>query len=498
MNINDDLSALKKFLCFCSGITANHQNVRSNYMYVAIRGATHNGEDYISLAVANGAKYIVLSTEAVSTIKQENVAYIYINNTRFALSYLLSAFYKKQPQHLVAVTGTNGKTSVAHFYGQICSQLGFKSASIGTLGVLTFSQNYNDCKILNPLYQPKNQTPQLTTLDHETLHATLKKLADDGYAYVAVEASSHGLYQYRLDHVKFSAAAFTNLTRDHLDYHSTMDNYLDSKLRLFSEILPRHTSAHAVINADISEYNKLQSICQRYQLKMLDYGKEAKTLRLLNYSMGESIKIEVLGITYAIHCKLVGEFQIYNLLCSIGLCISVGLNMKHIAKIIPLLHEVPGRMEIVRTEPNTGLQIYVDYAHTPDGLKLALKELRNLVKNDGKLWVIFGCGGDRDRGKRQIMGGIANELADVIVITDDNPRNEDSAKIRAQIIETAPNAIEIADRGSAIQYGIKNLQPNDVLLVAGKGHEQYQIIGNKKLYFCDKECIKSATLPNCQ
>lgn len=450
---------------FITGITSDSRNVKNGYIFVAIKGMKYNGEHYIDDAISLGASYIVLRKDSNYTHHGSNIIEIRVDNPRYALSYLSSLFYPMQPKNLVAVTGTNGKTSVSYFYAQICNLLGFKSGTIGTLGEIRFDKDTFF----------RNST-KLTAPDSVDLHMALDSMERSGYSYVSIEASSHGLHQHRLDNVKIKAAGFTNLTHDHLDYHGSTEAYFDAKMHLFNYILPKNNGT-AILNSDDPKYDLICSkLCD---CEILDYGKNAKFMRILSTD-----RFMLMEREYKINLNFLAEFQMYNLLCAIGLAISVGLNINEIMEIVNHLKQVPGRLELVATY--NGANIYVDYAHTPDGLKLGLESLK---KNKNKLYLVFGCGGDRDKDKRPIMGAIANTLADDVIVTDDNPRFEDPAKIRREI--KCSKAIEIGDRYSAIKHAISNLKEGDVLLVAGKGHESYQIINDTILEFNDASVIKS-------
>ncbi len=474
MDLAKLLEALK-----ITGVANNHNNVESNYAYVAIRGNTYNGEDFVPLAIKKGAKLIILAEEA--KINDNSVNYFYTPNTRKTLSYLASYFYPLQPNNLVAVTGTNGKTSTAYFYAQIANKLGFNSAAIGTLGTITFSDSVEANNII------ANETI-LTTPDPISIHRELEQLAKQGYEHVAIEASSHGLDQYRLDNLRFKAVGFTNFSRDHLDYHLNLESYFLAKERLFSEIIKENNVA--VLNSDIKEYDKLYNKCKQRKIKVLEYGYQAKDLKILSYS-NEYVKLELLGKKYEVNLSL-PRIQVSNLLCAIGLAIGSGLNLSKILERLNNIKVPEGRLELICSY--NGAKIYVDYAHTPDSLETILanfkKEIVDRIKTSNripKLHLVFGCGGNRDNGKRSVMGEIAEKLADNIIVTDDNPRYENPQLIREEIIRYCPKAKEIPNRSQAIRTAIRSLAFGDILVIAGKGHENYQIINGVNNKFSDKE-----------
>ena len=379
-----------------------------------------------------------------------------------------------QPACAVAVTGTSGKTSVADFTRQIFTQLGRQAASLGTIGVI---------KPSGAIYG------SLTTPDPVTLHATLASLANEGVTHLAFEASSHGLDQHRLDGVKLTAAAFTNLGRDHMDYHPTVEAYLAAKMRLFTELLePGQT---AVINADGAFAAQVSDIAKARGLKVMTVGNAGETLHLKSVERDgfqQRLAIGYGGATYNVPLPLVGGYQVENALVAAGLAIAAGEHPGESILALASLKGVPGRLEIVG-EAKGGLTV-VDYAHKPEALMAALAACRPFVS--GKLICVFGCGGDRDKGKRPIMGGIAVKNADVVIVTDDNPRTEKPDVIRREILAAAPGAREIGDRAEAITAAVAMMSKGDVVLVAGKGHETGQIIGDRVVPFSDHEELRRA------
>lgn len=452
------------------GITADSRNVQKGFLFCAISGASEDGGAYIADAIEKGAAAILTPTDF--SPEKTNVLVLTSHNPRLAYAKLCAAFWPDQPEQMVAVTGTNGKTSVAEFYRQLWVLAGEKAASIGTLG-LTLCDGSPDTHWLS-----SNTSPAA-----ELLHPALQHLAQSGVHYVALEASSHGLDQCRLHGVRLTATAFTNLTQDHLDYHKTMQAYFAAKSILFADF-----AAPAAINADDAYGQKL--LQQYAQAK--SYGRTGSWLKLVNAtptSGGFDFALQYDGRIAEFSVPLYGEFQIENIMAAGALALLSGMSWSQLCDAIPKLQGVRGRMEKVGAHPS-GAPIFIDYAHTPDALKHLLISLRAHCAN--KLHVVFGCGGDRDRTKRAPMGNIAAAYADRVIVTDDNPRSEDAQSIRRHIIINAPQAIEIADRAQAIRQAIEELSAGDLLVVAGKGHETYQIIGNKSYEFNDAHVIKEA------
>lgn len=449
-------------------ITNDSRKVDKGSIYVAIKGQKLNGEDFIPQAIEGGATEIVV--EEGYNLPEDtpsNVVFIKTENTRIYLAHKVAEEYDNIPDVIVGVTGTNGKTSVASIYKQIVSLLGKVSASIGTLGVETNADvNLEEVEIL-------------TSPDPITLHKTLDILAREGeVTHAAIEASSHGLAQHRVDGVKFKASAFTNLSPEHLDYHANMKEYLLSKARLFSEL----TMETSVLNADIPEYELLKSLSEEKGLKVISYGLSGNDIKLIKRD-GDTLTLEVDGVEHEFEFHPVGDFQNYNFMASLGLAMATGFSVEAVKSISGKIVAAPGRLELVTTF--SGAKVYVDYAHTPDALEKALLSLR---KNcEGNLHVIFGAGGDRDAIKRPLMGAIAAANSDFQYITDDNPRTEDPAKIREEIFASCPNAVKVEERTEAIKTAMQSLKKGDVLLIAGKGHEDYQVIGTEKIHFSDKE-----------
>lgn len=456
-----------------SGITASSSNAGPGIIFAALPGAKTDGALYIPDALARGASAIIAGEDRALDIVSD-VPILRVANPRRLLSLVAARLYAGQPEIAVAVTGTSGKTSVADFTRQLFTALGHQAASLGTIGLI---------KPGNAVYG------SLTTPDPVTLHATLSELAKEGVTHLAFEASSHGLDQHRLDGVKLTAAAFTNLGRDHLDYHPTIEAYLQAKMRLFTELLePGQT---AVINADGTFADRVLDTARRRGLKVFTVGAAGKDLRrvsLQNEGFAQVMQIEALGQLHTVRLPLVGAYQVENALTAAGLVIAAGEDVGGVLTALQTLKGVPGRLEIIG-EANGGLAI-VDYAHKPEALAAALDACRPFAT--GKLICIFGCGGDRDKGKRPIMGEISVSKADVTIVTDDNPRSEEPAAIRAEILTGAKGAMEIGDRAEAIRAAAGMMGKGDVVLVAGKGHETGQIIKDRVIPFSDHEALRLA------
>ena len=453
------------------GLTADSREVKPGFVFAALPGVKSNGADYIPQALAAGAVAVICSRG----IYQGKGLIVETDNPRQLLARMAARFHGPQPETIVAVTGTNGKTSVAVFVRQIWEQLGFRAASLGTIGVVG---------------PGGTEYLQHTTPDPVKLHATLARLAEDHVQHLAVEASSHGLSQYRLDGLQLAAGAFTNLTRDHLDYHGSLDAYFEAKMRLFTELLPR--GAPAVINMDSPYGEEIRIRCEASGLRSFTVGMRGRDIRLVatvNDGLTQVLSLETACGYHEVSLPLAGTFQASNALVAAGLVIAVGGETEKVLHALSSLKGAPGRLDFVgNTE--SGAAVFVDYAHTPDALANALQALRPTTK--GKLHVVFGCGGDRDKGKRPLMAKAAADAADVVYVTDDNPRSEDPAVIRRESLVGAPGAFEIADRAEAIAVAVKALQTGDILLVAGKGHEEGQIIGSVTKNFSDHAAVRAA------
>ena len=455
------------------GLTADSRKVRPGDLFAALPGTRADGRDFIADAVKRGAAAVLAPRG--TALGDTDAALITDDNPRRRFAQAAAQFFAPQPKTVVAVTGTNGKTSVANFARQIWAALGLQAASLGTLGI-TSPAGY--------------VAGSLTTPDPVDLHKSLAQLARDGVTHAAMEASSHGLDQFRLDGVSIAAAAFTNLTHDHLDYHGDMGAYWNAKRRLFTEVMaPRRV---AVINADSPYARELVTQCRNHWHKVITFGERGDDLRLRRMvptANGQELELTVMGSVRQVRLPLAGAFQASNAICALGLVLATGGEADAATAALDRLEGIPGRLQHVATTAS-GATIYVDYAHTPDALATVLKALRPHAK--GKLSVVFGCGGDRDATKRPEMGRIACEFADTIIVTDDNPRSEDPALIRAAIIKGCPGAREITERRAAIQTGVRELAAGDVLLLAGKGHETGQIVGDRVLPFVDADEARCA------
>jgi len=447
-----------------SGFAIDHRKVADGCIFGAFEGAKVNGEDYIPAAIAAGAIAVVARPDAVV----EGAVHIADADPRKLFARLAAKFFAPFPAIAVAVTGTNGKTSTVEMTRQLWRMAGFLSASIGTLGVTT-----GDDRV----------STGLTTPDVVTFLSNTAGLAREGVSHLAFEASSHGLSQYRTEGLPVTAAAFTNLSRDHLDYHGTMEAYFDAKMRLFADVVTSDGSA--VIWADDPLSGAVVDIAAARGLRVLSVGTRGETLRLVSREptlLGQTLTIEAEGRTHRIDLPLIGAYQASNALVSAALVIATGGDVAATLASVSRLQPVRGRLEravICRS----GAPVYVDYAHTPDALEAAISALKPHAS--GKLIVVFGAGGDRDRGKRPAMGAIASAMADSVIVTDDNPRGEDASAIRAMVLAGAPDAVEIGSRRDAIAAAIGQAGPADIVLVAGKGHEQGQIVGDIVLPFDD-------------
>ncbi len=455
------------------GITADSRQVKKGFVFAALPGSKANGSQFIEDAIMHGASVIVSGHDA--TVPEGSSAKLMrVDNPRLALAQMASKFYARQPHVIAAVTGTSGKTSTVTFAQQLWELSGIsQSVSLGTLGVR------GDVV----------RSGSLTTPDTVSLHAELSDLASVGIGHLAMEASSHGLDQYRLDGVNIRIAAYTNLSRDHLDYHEDMDAYFAAKLRLFSQVMKHGI---AVLNSDDEYFEKISAVCAKVGHRVLTYGEEGRDIRLLSRKaepLGQKLKLSVFGKEYELTLPLVGKFQVMNALCALGIILAEDSEAEMVVPLLSKLQGVPGRLQLVQGHPNNAA-IYVDYAHKPAALEAVLTTLRPHTK--GRLVCVVGCGGNRDAGKRPIMGRIAAGLSDLVVVTDDNPRNENAAEIRAAVLEGAHGAKEIGDRREAIEWAVEQLREGDVLIIAGKGHEQGQIIGDRVEPFDDVAVTKTS------
>ncbi|MES0008485.1 UDP-N-acetylmuramoyl-L-alanyl-D-glutamate--2,6-diaminopimelate ligase [Mesorhizobium sp. M0062] len=456
-----------------TGISSDSRTVKTGVVFFALAGSKADGSAYAADAAKRGAAAVVVGN--ASAVSGLSVPVLSVDDPRLALALSAARFFGSQPETMVAVTGTAGKTSVAAFTRQIWEQAGFAAASIGTTGVVA---------------PGRNDYGSLTTPDPVALHQLLKELAEAGVTHASMEASSHGLDQRRLDGVKLAAGGFTNLGRDHMDYHPTVEDYHRAKLRLFDTLLPK--GAPAVIFADDPWSAPTIQAAQAAGLNVLTVGRHGDFLRLKRVEHErhrQRAEVEADGVLYEIDLPLAGDFQIANALVSAGLAISTGTPVAKALMALEKLQGAPGRLDLVGATAN-GAPVYVDYAHKPDALENVLAAVRPFTT--GRVIVVFGCGGDRDRGKRPIMGEIATRLADVVIVTDDNPRSEVPETIRAAILAAAPRAIEIGDRRKAIHKAVAMLKAGDTLIVAGKGHEEGQTIGAETFPFSDHEEVRSA------
>ena len=463
-SVDDDLKNL-----VVTDIVDDSRKVTSGSMFFAINGNSADGNVFVKDAITNGAKFIVRYGKKFLVEKRDDVVFISVKKPRKELARVCSLFWPVEFDHVVAVTGTNGKSSTVDIVRQIWINSGTNSASIGTLGVITKNSEKKE---------------SLTSPGSIELHHIFDDFKKKNIKNVAMEASSHGLHQHRVDGIKFSVCAFTNFTLDHLDYHKTFENYWLAKERLFSEL----GGDFFVINDDDVMSEKIEKIAQKKSIKCISYGKKSNQIKLISareIDQYQKVKISFFGREIEFNLSLAGDFQVYNSLCAMGICYATGISIESICDSLKKLKPINGRLELVGQY--NGANIYIDYAHTPDGLKNAILSLRKHVKN--RLILVFGCGGDRDKGKRHFMGKMAKEFADVVIVTDDNPRSEDSKSIRKMILKGCPDAMEIGDRKNAIKFAVNQLQTGDILLVAGKGHEDYQILANGRIHFSDKEVI---------
>ncbi len=457
-----------------AGLAFDSRKTAPGDVFFALAGAKDDGFKHVDEAVKKGAAAIVAERWA----ETPSAAFVKVADARAALAHAAARFYPRQPETIVAVTGTSGKTSVVAFVRQIWQALGREAASIGTIGVVS---------------RPLTVYGSLTTPDPIALHELLDRLAASGVTRLAIEASSHGLDQKRLDGVRLAAGAFTNLTRDHMDYHPTVEDYLAAKLRLFRDLLP--DGAPAIIDADSAIASQVIAATRARELKAVTVGAKGETIRLNSAAragLSSVLDLEFGGRSRRVNFPLPGDFQISNALVAAGLCIATDGDADAVFEALQTVKGAPGRLE--RIGDVRAATVFVDYAHKPDALEKAIAALRPFVR--GRLVLVFGCGGDRDPGKRPIMGEIAARCADVAIVTDDNPRSENPAAIRAQILAAAPSAIEIGDRAAAIRTSVAMLREGDALLIAGKGHETGQIVGDKTLPFSDadeaREALKEA------
>jgi UDP-N-acetylmuramoyl-L-alanyl-D-glutamate--2,6-diaminopimelate ligase len=461
-----------------TGISADSRTVQPGFLFAAVPGTKSDGLAFLPQAVAQGAVAVLAQGRPAAPLP-DHVAFVLVPDVRRALALMAAKFYPRQPATIAAVTGTSGKTSVAAFTRQIWMKLGHAAASIGTVGVVT---------------PTSEQYGSLTTPDPVELHRVVDRLAGDGITHLAIEASSHGLDQHRLDGLRVGIAGFTNISRDHLDYHGTPEAYLQAKLILFRDLVA--AGGAAVIAVDHAFATDVVDAARARGLRVIEVGRQprdraATAIRLAAAAIdgfSQVLTIAHDGAEYQVRLPLVGAFQVENALVAAGQAIAGGGDPAAVFAALQGLAGAKGRLELIGHK--AGAPIFVDYAHKPDALANALDALRPYVGR--KLVVVFGAGGDRDAGKRPIMGAIAAEKADHVIVTDDNPRSEDPAAIRAAILKAAPGAEEIGDRREAITRAVAGLEPGDVLVVAGKGHETGQIIGQKTVPFSDHDAVRDA------
>lgn len=465
------------------------RKVSEGSLFVAIGGNSTDGKKYIEDAISKGAKYIVLETDNHQyTEKYNDVLFIPVDNARHELAHISSRFFESNLEDVIAVTGTNGKSSTVDIIRQIWARNNRKAISVGTLGIV-------DKDGIRKKLSGTLTSPNPIEL-HKILHSFSNYSYDLNSSYdknnseklsVAIEASSHGIDQHRLDCLPFSVCAFTNFTQDHLDYHKTMDNYWHAKERLFSELASSNTKF--VVNADDTKSEKIAEIARARSIRCIEYGYEAKDIKIIDVIAKQShqkIHASFFGKDISFALPLFGKFQVFNSLCAAASCYLSGIQLEKIIDALEHLNPINGRLEQVALI-NNEKRIYVDYAHTPDALKNAILSLRE--HNPKRIITVFGCGGERDHQKRPIMGKVAQKFSDIVIVTDDNPRGENPEEIRKMIIEGCPNGIEVDKRQNAIEYAIDILQDGDSLLIAGKGHEDYQQIGKEFFHFSDKEVI---------
>lgn len=461
-----------------TGLTADSRSVRPGCLFAAFKGSMVDGTRFVPDAVAAGAVAVLCAREAADAVTAqvaEDVAVIAADEPRKVFARLAARYYSRQPDVVVAVTGTAGKTSVAHFVRQIFQAAGHPAASLGTLGIV---------KADGVAYGG------LTTPDPVALHKELSELEAEGVNHAALEASSHGLDQFRLDGVRLTAAAFTNLGRDHMDYHPTIEDYLRAKLRLFEDLLPE--GGIVVVDPGEKYADRVLEIAGKRRLGVFEVGETGRDLKLTGLKSegaGQELTLQTGRGEYKVTLPLIGRFQVSNALIAAGLAVAAGTDMGLVLRSLENLKGAPGRLELAgRTD--TGGFVFIDYAHKPDALDNALAALRPIAT--GRLAVVIGAGGDRDPGKRKLMGEAAARHADLVIVTDDNPRSEDPASIRKAVMSGAPEALEIGDRMEAIAEGVRGLQSGDILCVAGKGHETGQIVGDTVIPFSDHDAVQRA------
>ncbi|MDR2067993.1 MAG: UDP-N-acetylmuramoyl-L-alanyl-D-glutamate--2,6-diaminopimelate ligase [Holosporaceae bacterium] len=456
-------------------ICDNSKNVTAGSVFIALKGFSADGKAYVNEALSNGAKCVVLDGEnsACRVEMRNDIPFIFVKNARAELAHMASKFFYSNFDNVAAVTGTNGKSSTVDMVRQIWENAGVGGASIGTLGVVSGKNGGNF---------PVN----LTSPGAIELHKILSKLDEQKIKNVVLEASSHGIDQDRISGLNFNVCAFTNFSHDHLDYHRTLENYWRAKERLFSEVAGEETVI--IANADDEYSSKICALAKNRKMQCVGYGRASDDIKIIDIESengSQNVKAMFLGKEISFTFSLYGTFQVYNALCAAAICYFTGIKLDDIIAGLTKLRSINGRLELVSQIRSAN--IFLDYAHSPDALKNAILSIRNHARS--RVIVVFGCGGNRDVHKRILMGKIAQEFADIVVVTDDNPRNENPEQIRKMVLKGCPAAKEIADRKNAIEYAIDMLCDGDALLVAGKGHENYQQIGNELMDFSDRDVI---------
>jgi UDP-N-acetylmuramoyl-L-alanyl-D-glutamate--2,6-diaminopimelate ligase len=458
-----------------AGLTADSRTVEQGYVFAALKGVARHGRDFLEQARARGAVAILSGGDLLD---EAGVPHVVSPDPRLALARAASRFYPRRPETIVAVTGTNGKSSTVDFLRQIWTHAGKRAASMGTLGAI---------------WDRGSLDLGHTTADPVQIHRSLAMFADEGVTHVAMEASSHGLDQRRMDAVRLKAAAFTNLTQDHLDYHLSMSDYRQAKQRIWTLV---ETDGWAVINADAAEGPAFETEARHAGLSVAlagwrapSDGRNLKIVEIQPRPNGQTLTLRSNGEEVDVELPLIGEFQALNAVTAAALALVLGESPANVWAAMESLKPVKGRIEHVGATSD-GAHVFVDYAHTPDGLDVLLRAARPHAP--GRIILVFGCGGDRDRDKRSKMGAAAAKFADVVIVTDDNPRKENAADIRRAILSATPGALEIADRGDAIRAGVAMLRAGDALLIAGKGHETGQIVGEEIIPFSDQEAARAA------
>lgn len=473
-----------------SGISSDSRQIKEKTLFVAIKGKSFDGHNYIQEVINKGVQIIVVDENAVLENIPENVQIIKSTETRLSYAYLCGEYYKPVPEKILTVTGTNGKTSTVEFCRQILSNGNIKSASLGTLGTIVDDKKFTSSKLAEVVNN------DLTTMDAKLLGQTLNELAKDKVSVAIVEASSHGISQFRLDGIKPISAGLTKITSDHLDYHGTWENYRDAKIKLFSRLISENS--WAILPKEDVNAETIRTICKKRKINIINYGYKNSghdNPEILCFGSKETLtgtiyKFKLHDTAFQVELPVWGGFQSENLMTAMGLALTVGLSDSSIINSIKHCRSSEGRMQLIAYH-NQGGRIFVDFAHSPDALLKVLTVALNSLK--GMLWLVFGCGGDRDKKKRPIMGSIAQRFANRVFVTDDNPRNEDPALIRKNILSGTNNdenklgikICEIPERESAIAKSIKSMSFSDTLIIAGKGHEKYQIIGNESQLFDD-------------